>query len=450
MKFFSLSVLFSVLIFTAASADSSFTSILEKDGSFLNRIRWEGRTFTFSLTGSADEGGLYAEPTLKSNEFIFGRLNLKSVLREIYGSGGSAAGAAVYYEPGSLTATDSFSGSSRFGAALFPPASNDLSSWIFRANNGRFSGGIVMQKLSPRSLPDGIQLETDLLLCAGNTVDNLTDQWFGEKQLMQVQPVLNAAVETRLHAGNPGTSGRSMLKASTEGFSASLSALAACSLPFYTEAGISLRLFGLMGCADVNICGSLQFADENYLSANGSLLDNHLSAGVSVFCRPAADICICEFTADFSREQKRADIVPSRYIPQSDKMSAELKLFAGITELKVNGDCNWSYDSLGGISHSFSAGAACELSAGLLLFRLDYGCCYEGINRYWELPLHKLSTDVVIKTDGMKLSLGAGIMDGAGFEAGIEFSPGDADVSFELEIDEERDISFSIGFETCW
>ena len=423
------------------------SAMLDKEGSFLNRLRWENGSLVISLNSVVDGNDFSIEPTCSTTELKVGRLKFKSMLREIYSSEGSSAGASVLFESGALTVTDSFSSSSRYGVVLRPFSAIDMSSWLFRANNGQVSGGLIAQKLSPPGL-GLIRFETDLALCVGSSIENTAASWFDDKPLLPLQPLLNPAIELRI-ASNPSCrAGRGMLKAAREDFSIALSVLAAGSLPLYTEAGGMIRFFSSLGWNRLKLSGSFLLTDDNYICPGGELMKNTQVVGLNLIVLTNPGECELEFETGFSRRVRRKSVVPTRYIGQKYELDQAVKLSSDIMAVKLSGEYGIDYAESGERSEQVAG----ELDMKIFINRFTLSAGYEiesvSVNRFWEQPSHVVDYGLILKSGKVKFSLGGKAGTETKLQAGLDVYTDKTDFSFDIEADTEWKPRFSIGFDT--
>ena len=423
-------------------------SFLDSDGSLLNRISWKVDKSAFCLNAVTSKDTTILEPCFKTNGLLIGRLKLKSLLREIYNSNGNASGASVFFEPGILTVTESYRGSSKYGFVIRPGLEKNLYSWFFRTNSGQVSGGLAQTGLSPVIENGLFRLESDIALCAGNTAGKAGSVWFNNRPLIPEQPVLTPVFELRVGFSDTENMGRRMLLPPHDDFGVSFSILSAYSIPMYTETGGFVRLFSCLGWEFFNIRGSLMYADENYLCPGGELSRNNCIAGISAFSLLTANAFRIEMGTDYNWFLRCRDVVPSRFIGQKYKLESFIKLCAEETYIKLNASFGRSFEDTGAILDDINCALSANICAGPFILFADYDIEDEGKDGYWKEPLDSAGAGIKYQNENLNISLNCKWSEYISLKAGMNLSLGASRLTAEIAADEERQIEFQISLNT--
>lgn len=441
-------IIFLLIPIVCLHAEVGLKCGFDSNGCFNNRLKFNGKSMGFSLLSAVSVNGFeWVEPTAFLKPLSIGRIKLEGIVRELHNPDGNSPSASVLTENSGLRVTDSMSRSSRYGILIAPLNEHNFSAWLYRANSGLISTGLFINQTDIIKLPL-FCMEGEFILTAGSYDDCAGSEWFGSTAALSQQLGLNTAVELRLSAGN-SVAGRRMMIPDGDKLSGKFSFTAACSIPEYTGLGGLIRTTAAAGTRDLYLRALFQSISPNYIASSGEVPSYGMTAGAGISL--AADIGFGDIDAmfDYCLKRRIADVIPARYIEQTEAIDCSLKFVVSNFDFKINGSYGSFYMSNGMIDTD--AGFETRFKFDFDVIRLELGCGREykaagslmswgglgveggvsfiseafrfGINCGYEELILSFKIDAVIVTEVYRVTFGLKMLDLtlSGLTIGFEF-----------------------------
>lgn len=433
----------------ATAGDVQLKAGFDKDGLFNNRLRFTGELFGFSLLASLSQDEIkYIEPDFISPTASVGRVFLKGFIRELYNPDGLNPAASVLTETTAVSVTDSMSRSSRYGLVISPGSSIDFNTWLFRANSGLFSGGLMLNDLKLDSFPE-VCPELDIVLNIVSYGGKTGSEWFDSSPAVPSQYGINPAAEIRLAGGTGDDSGRRMMKPLSDDLTAAFSLLAAASLPQYTAQGYLLRSFAAVGTKKAAFHGLFQMASPEYIRPSGKVLTFGLITGAGFSAVIKADIFSISFNTDYCLKRKNPELLPSRFIEQTQGLDSDVKIFWKIFSLALVSSYNTSCEHTGVNSDKASIEAQFGIDSEYVRIKLNCGSIFDEPGSYSMSRSFCCSASLALILESLRFSLGSDYSDDEiTLKTGLKINTENYVISGSVDLKSGLVEGFSIGFET--
>jgi hypothetical protein len=437
------------LIISPASGEGQLKSGFDQEGIFNNRLRIEYEFIRISLLASLSVEELkYIEADLISPELSIGRIYPKGLVREMYNPDGVSPSASVLTETSAVSISDSMSRSSRYGAVFSADSDLDFNAWLFRANSGEISAGLMLDSLSLLDV-QGFCSDLNIFMNLSGYDGNSFSEWFDSEAVNPPQAGLNPAAELCYSSSPSEGSGRRLMKYSGDAFSIKASLLAAASCPQYTEHGYLLRFLASAGNKTAACTALVQAASPEYMTPSGNPSAFALINGISLAACFETTVLDIAVSADYCLKRKQYEVIPSRYLSQIQTFSAGVKLFFGIFLFSAEAVYNDCFETTGELIQKESLDAGLEAETEHICVELNYRARSEQFDNCLSSQSGGYAAAVKIRMNMLQIGLGCDYSS-TGFKFDTDFTINTEYYRLHcgLEIEDPRAEGFYINFET--